>query len=80
MGRVVLKNPKMYVGIKGRKGVCACRKEQLRLDRPGFLFFFSFFFLTTELSLRENRKIPFLASRCSSPVAAWYQYAAASLT
>ena len=39
-GRVVLKNPKMYVGIKEGKGVCACRKEQLTLDRPGFFFFF----------------------------------------
>lgn len=44
-GRVVLKNPKMYVGIKEGKGVCACRKEQLRLDRPGsFFFFFGFCF------------------------------------
>ena len=61
----MLKNPKMYVGMKGRD--CACEKRKAR-------------FLTTSPSLRENRKIPFLAKHNSSPAAPQDQYRAASLT
>lgn len=39
---LVLKNPKMYVGMERKErrvcvSACVIRKEQLRLDRPGFL-------------------------------------------